>query len=41
MGPEQVERGRNSEGYLEMVNGLLRIAFGFIYFAKNTVTIAD
>jgi hypothetical protein len=30
-----------SEGYLEMVNRLLRIALGGIYIAKNTVTFAE
>lgn len=36
-----VERGCISEGYFEMVNGLLRLPLGAIYIAKNTVTLAD
>jgi hypothetical protein len=45
MNPKQlivpVERGCDSEGYLEMVDSLLRLALGAIYIAKNTVTLAD
>ena len=29
------------EGYLEIVNGLLHVALGSIYVAKNMVTLAD
>ena len=36
-----IERGCNSEGYLEMVNRLLRIALGVIYLAESAVRFAD
>ena len=36
-----VERRRDFKGYLEMVNGLLCVAFGVIYESKNTVALAD
>jgi len=42
MDPEQlvvpVERGRDSKGYLEMVNGLLCFTLGTVYLAKNSMT---
>ena len=45
MNPKQltdhVERGCNSEGYLEMVNGLLILALGVVYISKNTVNETD
>ena len=45
MGPkqliDQVKRGCNSGGYLEMVNGFLYLVPGAIYIAKNAVTSAD
>ena len=31
----------DSDGYLEMVNGLLYIALGVVYPAKNMITMAD
>ena len=45
MNPKQglvpVERRCDSEGRLEMVNGLLPLALGTIYLAKNTMRFAD
>lgn len=38
---EPVERGRDSEGYLVMVDGLLCLALGMIYSAKHVVTATD
>ena len=36
-----VKGGCSSEGYLEMVNSLLRLALGAIYTAKDVVTSGD
>ena len=45
MNPKQeivlIEKGRNSENDLEMVNRLLRLALGSIYHAKNTMRFVD
>jgi hypothetical protein len=45
MNPKQeivpIERGCDSEGYLEMVNRLLGIALGSIYVAEKTMRFAD
>ena len=38
---DQDVRGRDFEGYFEIVNGFLRIAFGVIYLPKNKVTSVD
>ena len=35
------ERGRNSDGFLEMMNGLLFVPLGVIYPAENTMRLAD
>jgi hypothetical protein len=36
-----VERRRDSEGYLEMMSGLLRFALGKIYITERVVTSTD
>jgi len=45
MNPKQlivpVERGRDSEGCIKMVNGLLRPTLGTIYLAEDVMTIVD
>ena len=45
MNPKQVivpvERRRDFESYLEMVNGSLSLALGLVYLAKNTMGFAD
>jgi hypothetical protein len=35
-----VERGCDSEGYLEMVDGLVSLALGTVNLAKNAIRIA-
>jgi len=36
-----IGRGRNSAGYLEMVDGLLWLVFEITYMAKKTMRFAD
>jgi len=36
-----VERGRNSKGHLEMVDGLLSLALGSVYISENTMRFVD